>query len=143
MSEEHVCRIAGCHEKVTQRKPYCIKHLDKLPYVQHLMEMEALRDREEELAKTKNGAKKIDINSSRSKEILIQLAVKGAKSPERLAILIETEPDVIESYATALEKHGLVESMKLGSRRGSPRPVIAITDKGRKCIQSEIDKLAG
>ncbi|MBI3724771.1 hypothetical protein HY251_12575 [bacterium] len=89
--------MAGCGHATTERKPYCIGHLDRLPYVRDLQAQLAEREAEEVAATTRKGWKAVDTFGSRAKEIVDQLAVKGAQTPKRLAITVEMRPSSLES----------------------------------------------
>jgi predicted ArsR family transcriptional regulator len=115
----------------TERKPYCIEHLDRLPYVRELQAQLFSRDAEEEAAATRKGWRAVDPAGSRAREIIDQLAVKGAQTPKRLAITVELRPTSLENYLGALERAGFVKTLTLGSRRGTPRRVVTLTDEGK------------
>lgn len=127
-----LCRVQGCGHSTTERKPYCIDHLDRLPYVQELREALVHRDSEEAAAASRKGWRAVDPTGSRAREIIDQLAVKGAQTPKRLAITVEIRPTSLENYLSALERAGLVKTLTLGSRRGTPRKVVTLTDDGRR-----------
>jgi len=130
-AREH-CHAPGCGHPTTERKPYCIIHLDRLPYVKDLQAQLAEREAEEVAAGARKGWKAVDPTGSRAKEIVDQLAVKGAQTPKRLAITVEMRPSSLESYLAALERAGLVKTLTLGSRRGTPRRVVTLTEEGTK-----------
>ena len=126
-----VCRVQGCGHVTTERKPYCIDHLDRLPYVRELQAQLSSRDAEEVAAASRKGWRAVDPDGSRAREIIDQLAVKGAQTPKRLAITVELRPNSLENYLSALERAGLVKTLTLGSRRGTPRRVVTLTDEGK------------
>jgi hypothetical protein len=138
-----LCHVEGCGHVTTERKPYCIDHLDRLPYVRELQAALFSRDQEEQAAFNRKGWRAIDTDGSRAREIIDQLAVKGAQTPKRLAITVEIRPGSLESYLGALEKAGLVKTLTLGSRRGTPRRVVTLTEDGQKkavTIEAQIDE---
>lgn len=124
--------MAGCGRPTTERKPYCIEHLDRLPYVQDLQAELQMREAEELAAAGRKGWRAVEIDGSRAREIIDQLAVRGAQTPKRLAITVEIKPSSLENYLAALERAGLVHTLTLGSRRGTPRKVVTLTDDGKK-----------
>ena len=127
------CRVPGCGHATTERKPYCIDHIDRLPYVKELQAELAHRDAEEmAAASSRRGWKAVELEGSRAREIVDQLAVKGAQTPKRLAITVEIRPNSLENYLSALERAGLVKKLTLGSRRGTPRRVVTLTTEGQK-----------
>jgi hypothetical protein len=126
------CHVPGCGHPTTERKPYCIDHIDRLPYVKELQAQLAHRDAEEVAATSRRGWRAVDPTGSRAREIIDQLAVKGAQTPKRLAITVEIQPNSLESYLGALERAGLVRTLTLGSRRGTPRRVVTLTPDGQK-----------
>lgn len=126
------CHVDGCGRPTTERKPYCIEHIDRLPYVQELQAQLAHRDAEEVAASSRRGWRAVDTDGSRAREIIDQLAVRGAQTPKRLAITVEIRPNSLENYLGALERAGLVKTLTLGSRRGTPRRVVTLTNEGEK-----------
>jgi len=126
-----VCRAQGCGHVTTERKPYCIDHLDQLPYVRELQAQLSNRDAEEQAATSRIGWRAVDPTGSRAREIIDQLAVKGAQTPRRLAITVELRPTSLENYLGALERAGLITTLTLGSRRGTPRRVVTLTDEAK------------
>ncbi len=58
--------------------------------------------------------------------------MKGAQTPKRLAITVEIRPNSLDNYLSALERAGLVKTLTLGSRRGTPRRVVTLTEEGQK-----------
>ena len=138
-----VCRVQGCGHVTTERKPYCIDHLDRLPYVRELQAQLSSRDAEEVAATSRKGWRAVDPTGSRAREIIDQLAVKGAQTPKRLAITVELRPNSLENYLGALERAGLVKTLTLGSRRGTPRKVVTLTDEGKTHavnVEEQIDE---
>ncbi len=89
------------------------------------------RDAEEDAAASRKGWRAVDPVGSRAREIIDQLAVKGAQTPKRLAITVELQPTSLENYLGALERAGLIKTLTLGSRRGTPRRVVTLTDEGK------------
>ena len=141
-----VCRVQGCGHVTTERKPYCIEHIDRLPYVQELQAELAHRDAEEVAAASRRGWRAVNTDGSRAREIIDQLAVKGAQTPKRLAITVEIRPNSLENYLGALERAGLVKTLTLGSRRGTPRKVVTLTNEGQKKavpLDEPIEETAG
>jgi hypothetical protein len=126
------CHVQGCNRPTTERKPYCIDHLDRLPYVKELQDALGRRDDEEMAAVGRKGWRAVNPDGSRAREIIDQLAVKGAQTPKRLAITVEIRPNSLENYLSALERAGLVKTLTLGSRRGTPRRVVTLTEEGQK-----------
>ncbi len=116
----------------TERKPYCIEHLESLPYVQDLQAQLLQREQEELAAAGKKAWRAVDPEGSRAREIIDQLAVRGAQTPKRLAITVEIRPNSLENYLSALERAGLVRTLVLGSRRGTPRRVVTLTEEGKR-----------
>lgn len=137
------CRV--CKTRTTEGKPYCIEHLDNLPYAAKLMAERQERDDEEAVAM--GSWRKVDTKSSRSQEILCQVAHGGAMTPARLAIKLEVQKKAMWGYCMALQNVGLVQILKLGSRRGTPRMVVDLTDSGkseaRRLLSEEANNVSG
>src|SRR4051794_13760763 len=79
-----VCGADGCGRPTTERKPFCIEHLDRLPYVEELQAQLLKREQEEQAASGKQAWRAVDPEGSRAREIIDQLAVRGAQTPKRL-----------------------------------------------------------
>ena len=123
------CSVSGCKEPTTEYKPYCIEHIDRVPHASAISDYLKDREVEERRAARRNGWKHIDVNGSRAREIVNYLVVHGAQSPKRLAINIEIAPAALEAYLVAMERAKLVKRLTLGSRRGTPREVVALWER--------------
>lgn len=137
------CLAAGCGKPTTERKPYCMAHLDHLPYVRELQAH--LAGLEGEAIVAAQSARKIDIDGLRARDIIEVLAHHGAMSPKRLRIVL-SDPSLSDSavhgYLVALERAGLLKVLTLGSIRGTPRKVVTITAAGRARAQLEAEGAA-
>lgn len=125
--ERNLCKIRDCPNDTSEKKPYCLEHLDRLPYV---MRLEAeLKAKEKEIAKagTKNGWRHVKSNGLVCQEIVELLKNKGAMSPAQLAKSIEIKISSVTNYLTHLEKKKTLKVLTLGSRRGTSRKVVALT----------------
>jgi hypothetical protein len=123
------CRVKGCTTKTAENKPYCIDHIEQSPHAKRILDYLAEREVEEDRATRPSGWKRIDVNGSRAREIMEYLAIHGAQSPKRLALKVEIAPAALDAYITALEKAKAVRLLTLGSRRGTPRQVIALCER--------------
>jgi hypothetical protein len=133
--------MPDCKGNATEGKPYCIDHLDNLPYVQLLKSVEVERTGEEHRARSpRNKSHLINIQGSRCKEILAQLKVKGAQTPKRLAISTELNNIAIDNFLKALSNAGLIEDKLVGSRRGTPRRVVMLTEAGQAAVDIDIQE---
>lgn len=123
------CGVKGCTEPTTENKPYCIEHIGRSPHASQIAVYLASRAEEEGRALRRSGWKNIDTKGSRAREIVDYLTIHGAQSPKRLALNLEISSELLDAYIMAMEKAGLVRLLTLGSRRGTPRKVIALWDK--------------
>lgn len=131
------CGVAGCAARTTNRKPFCIEHLQGMPYVAHLRANERVRD--QEAARARKTWKAVDPSGSRADEILSMLATRGASTPKRLAIYVDLDTTALEGYLTALARAGRITIHELGSRRGQPRIVAELTPAER--ARRDVDEL--
>lgn len=127
LEPRQLCRVARCGRKTAEGKPFCIEHLDKLPYVRTLRRELAARAAEERVAATPNGSWAVSVHGARAKEIVQELA-RGARTTERLALTTELTPAALAGYLEALERAGLVRVLTLGSIRGALRQVVVLAD---------------
>lgn len=125
--EKQTCGMHGCREVPTGRKPYCIEHLDQLPYVQWLMG--ELHRREEEADQAAK-RRPIDPDGPLARDIRGQLALHGTMTFGRLSRELLVSVPEIETYVRALERAGIVETSKLRDRQGRVRPTVALTGQG-------------
>jgi hypothetical protein len=120
------CAAAGCSHATTGRKPYCVEHLERLPYVRALVAELSCRKAELVVAGSDQALQAVDPSSPRAREIVNQIAFHGARSMERLGMDMDIPTHTTESYVRALEQAGVLEVLTLGSRRGSLRRVVAL-----------------
>ena len=128
-SAREYCRTAGCRNITNERKDYCIDHIDRSPHAKVVAAGLAEREREESLAVGKSSWHLIDIRGSRAREIVENLLVKGAQTPERLAIEVDISPEGLEAYIEALERAKILKLHKLRSKRGGERQVVTLLDE--------------
>lgn len=90
------CAEPGCTEAPRENKPYCGRHIDKMPYVARLMEEFASLEAEKAAAKP---PKRL------LREAVLALAGFGQPriSTEKLGVLINCPPLVAERVAEALK----------------------------------------
>jgi hypothetical protein len=121
--ERASCGVHGCVEPTTGRKPYCIEHLDRLPYVQWLKGELARRDADAD-AIARHRA--IDPEGPLAREIRGQLALHGSMTYGRLSRELLISVTEIGSYVRALERAGVVETSVLRDRQGRVRPLVSL-----------------
>lgn len=124
------CSAPRCSGKTTGRKPFCLDHVHLMAVAADVLAREAERDEEARVAvASEDGWRKIDLNGSRSKEILDYLAFSGPQSVKRLAMFVEVSPEAVEAYVRALAEARLVKRVTLGSRRGQPRHIVDLVER--------------
>lgn len=123
------CCVEGCKEQTTEHKSYCIDHIAQAPHATAIAGYLIARELEETRAAGRNGWKYVDVHGSRAREIVNYLTHHGAQSPKRLAVNIEISPAALDAYLVAMERAKIIRQLTLGSRRGTPRKVVALWDK--------------
>jgi DNA-binding transcriptional ArsR family regulator len=108
-----------CSSATTGRKPFCIDHLEELPYVAALREELAARE-----------AKRLNLDGSRAQELIEMIALRGAVTPKRLALVVDLGEAELMRHIRALERAGFVTTITLGSRRGTSRRIVTLTKDG-------------
>lgn len=128
-SSKQPCGKKGCANTATENKPFCIDHLEQFGHAAKLSSSLAERDEEELKAASRLGWKKIDVRGSRAQEIVEVLIASGAQTPKRLAIMVDIRPEALAGYLKALERAKILRVLTLGSRRGTPRTVVALRER--------------
>jgi predicted transcriptional regulator len=121
--------VDGCKKSGTENKSYCVDHIERSSYAGTVLATIALRESERLKAARRSGWKFIDVNGSRSREILENLAVAGAQTLPRLGAMVDLDVKTLGAYLTALERAGRVKTMKVASRRGAMRWIVMLIDK--------------
>jgi len=120
-AETAFCRVPGCANATSLHKPYCLTHLACSPYVRALEAELSRRDAEESAALDPRVARTLDPNGSRAQEILEELGRRGPQTFERLAHALNVPVEAVCGYLRALERAGLVRTLRMASRRGGYR----------------------
>src|SRR5699024_7291150 len=81
-AERAGCAVRGCNQVPTGRKPYCIDHLEHLPYVQWLKDELARRDEEADRAAKH---RPLDPDGPLARDIRGQLEIHGMMTFGRLS----------------------------------------------------------
>lgn len=124
-SGRRLCRAPQCRRRTTERKPYCIDHLDRLPYVRWLRRELAERAAEASAAARPGGSWAVREDGSCARDIVAELA-RGARTVERLARAADLSVRALQGYVAALERMGVVRVLKLGSLRSEIREVVVL-----------------
>ena len=60
LGDQRICRVRGCVQLTSERKPYCVAHISNLPYVKGLLEELARREAEDAVARQDKAGLKVD-----------------------------------------------------------------------------------
>ena len=90
-----LCQV--CRSETTASKPFCIDHLDHLPYVQFLRAYVEVREFEAENASTG-----VNLNGLLAAEILELLNRRAPMAVPAVAKTLDLSPDVVEHYMAKL-----------------------------------------
>jgi len=122
-SQRGVCSHPGCRESTTANKPYCLEHIDELPYVKQLLQ---------EIARREATGGETDPTGPDAADVLRQLDVHGAMTLPRLAREIELPPERLMKLLRALQTAGRVALLELRDDRGKRRRIVQpISSTGR------------
>jgi hypothetical protein len=121
----HACAVSGCANATTAGKPHCIDHLELQPYVKELMAKLARRERPETL------------DEAGTAEVIVEhLELHGAATLGRLAREVRVQVRRLAPCVAALERAGIVETQRLGSRHGHAVRVVALTRPAHESSRS-------
>ena len=93
------CEI--CKQPTSERKPYCIDHINKSPYIDTIMAQLKRREKEEKAVK-KQGAKAVKSDSVVVGEILTTLRAMGPRTVPDLARDLNMKKELLHSYVDFL-----------------------------------------
>jgi hypothetical protein len=110
------CLVETCGKPTTGKKPYCLDHLDHLPYVQWL-------SAEIHRRRSKAG----DAGSGTAEDLIEHLAVYGETTVGRLSREVQVPKRSLESCVHKLEREGIVETKTIPCRRGRSLTVVRLT----------------
>lgn len=120
------CEVPGCGKGTTERKPFCTDHVELCSKEAQRISRE-LKAMQAEFSSARRGkVKKIDVDGIVCQDMIEILTSKGSQNFKRLAIELEIPSDSLDGYVRALERAGKVKKLVLGSRRGTPRVVVAL-----------------
>ena len=101
------CTLADCDEPTHEKKPFCTDHVELHPYaLQVLAEIEA-RDLEQQRVKAR-GWRAVDLAGSTSRDLLLELRLRGKRTTPRLARDMVLPERVVSAYMTAFSRQGWV-----------------------------------
>jgi len=98
------CQI--CHQP-TNKKPYCIDHIENIPYVKDLMSK--INDKDSELALVKKRGMEVIQEGSIIVEEIADLLFQEKKPLAKIAQEISIKEAIARIYLTYMEKHQLVK----------------------------------
>jgi hypothetical protein len=118
------CAVVGCRNTTTERKPYCLEHVEQTAYARMIAAEIEAREAEERRAARRRGWKLIDVNGTRAQEIAAYVDSVGGQTPKKLAAIFELDLCVLEAYLKALEQAGFLKTVKIPSKRYGLLPVV-------------------
>jgi len=119
------CTVVGCANDTNGRKPYCIDHLEYLPYVKELLAEVARRETP--------GA---NDTSGPAEDILDHLEVHGASTIGRIAREVRIPKKRLEPCVAALERAGIVETKQVAARHGHVLHVVSLVSHSREASRA-------
>lgn len=114
-SQRGQCFHENCSETTTGNKPFCLMHLEQLPYVRRLLD---------EIARREERGSDTDPAGPDAADVLRQLEVHGAMTLPRLAREIELVPERLVKLLRALQTAGQVHLIELRDDRGKRRRIV-------------------
>ena len=109
------CRVRGCPKIPSERKPYCLEHLDQLPYTQQLQAN--LQTQETELSRAPRNAKIIDLRGVIAQEILSELGKKPL-TQAKLGQTMQINKPAIAAYVRRLKNAGIIKEVTTVGKKG-------------------------
>ena len=107
------CEYPECDQNTRQLKPYCMDHLDEMPYVQQLQVVERMKA--EETKRVLNGGR-FPKQSYWLDEINEYLKIQGAKTEKAIARDLQVPAGIMRSAITVMIGRKMVESVRYGDR---------------------------
>ena len=124
--ERRHCAVRGCGQATSDRKLYCIDHLDRQPYIRQLRVQLTRREREEAAAQERRW-RDLDPRGSLAREVLDQLEIAGSQMTiGRLGRAVHLSPTGVASCIRALEAAGVVVSRPVTARNGRRYAVVSL-----------------
>lgn len=125
-----VCSVAGCQDVPSERKPFCGKHIDRLPYVRKVV-AETAQIAKEFSEVSRLGPSALDPRGILAQDVITVLQQHGVLTAAKIPNLLGEAKGLVHTKAwtailTALEKAGAIRILKLGSRRGTTRTVVEL-----------------
>ncbi len=109
------CQSTGCSASTTGNKPYCLDHIEEIPYVKRLLTELARREQD---ALRVRARRDVDVEGPSASEILHQLEVHGPLTAGRLAREVELPPTELALFLPALERRGWIAVDVVRDERG-------------------------
>ena len=110
------CEIPGCKNTTREKKPYCSKHIWKLPYIQKVVQ--EILTQENEVDRVKRiGISAINPEGDMLQEVIIMLENHGSMTQEKLAQWLHIDYEAVVAYVKFLWKRNKVATKK--TTRGS------------------------
>ena len=103
------CEGKGCKKATTGRKPFCVDHVERQPYVQELQGRIQKRSQEWEHV-GRRGARAVDPAGLTAVEIVQYVRVHGPCTIKRLAKDLSLERSLLESFVRALTSRRLLRA---------------------------------
>jgi hypothetical protein len=124
--ERRHCAVRGCGKATSDRKLYCIDHLDRQPYIRRLRALLTRREREEAAAHERRW-RDLDPRGSLARDVLDQLEIAGSQMTiGRLGRAVHLSPTGVASCIRALVAAGAVVSRPVTARNGRRYAVVSL-----------------
>lgn len=104
-----------CGTGTRDGKPFCIDHIERMPYARLLM---AIVERRDTHIDSINQGARITLDARITAEILAVISTAGSISPQRIAHVCGFPYKVVDVYVAALTASDHIQSTR--TRRGSP-----------------------
>jgi hypothetical protein len=124
-SRTRVCEAKGCSQTTREGKPYCSEHVELNPQAALIMATLARQEIDDSYV-TRPGTpvSRYNIKGITAQAILQQLGEHGTRTYARLRRELTLDEDVLDGYAEALIREGLVVKGK--TQRGNPTLALAL-----------------
>lgn len=97
------CELEGCRKATNGRKPYCTKHLTKMPYVRQVQQR--ILDRQAEWDRVEaTGSRAVNAQGITAREILEYVKIHGPCTVRRLSKDLSMGRELLDPYVKSLRR---------------------------------------